>query len=116
VAKGVIWNPGGSIRIVERAATAGAVKVMQEVFAASQAQVPKRTLRLQRSGQLRVNSKSVSISYTAPYAGEQHENLHYRHRQGQKAKYLEDPFNQIARTKTGRVVSKMIDEALGGSR
>jgi hypothetical protein len=108
----VTWNPTGSIRIVERLSTEGAQQVMREVFQESQNQVPKDSGSLRDSGELRVHQSRVTIAYTAEYAGEQHENLYYRHNAGEKAKYLEDPFNDIARTKTGRIVAKLIDEGL----
>lgn len=41
--------------------------------------------------------KAVYISFNTPYARRQHEELGYEHPRGGKAKYLEDPFNQLKR-------------------
>ena len=38
--------------------------------------------------------KAVYISFNTPYARRQHEELGYNHPLGDKAKYLEDPFNR----------------------
>jgi len=65
----------------------------QDLKRLSQEEVPVDTHNLQRSAQAEfVEENVVEVSYNAPYALKQHENLFYRHAQG-KAKYLEDPLN-----------------------
>jgi len=100
------WNASGAIRIITRSAREGILDTMQEVFKASQEEVPRDTGYLASTGELRINPKSVSIRYTADYALEQHENLHYRHPHG-KAKYLEDPFNRIVPGARASVADKV---------
>jgi len=51
--------------------------------------------------------KAVFISYSAPYAIIQHEELGYSHSSGGKAKFLEDPFNR-----NKKKVVKMVEEAI----
>lgn len=52
----------------------------------------------------------VYVSMNTPYAIDQHENLHYRHKDGQ-AKYLETAYLQEA-GKVYEYAAKKIDEAL----
>ena len=56
------------------------------------------------------DNPEVYISMNTPYAIDQHENLHYRHKDGQ-AKYLETPYLQEA-GKVYEYAAKRIDEAL----
>jgi hypothetical protein len=112
VAKSIRWNASGAIRIVEQGATEGARIVMDGVLEESQKQVPKDTGELADSAEMNINKQSISLRYTANHALEQHENLHYRHKPGQKAKYLEDPFNEIARSIGGRRIAIELDKRL----
>lgn len=87
----------------------------QGIFSKSQAQVPFDEGILHSSGQIHPPSISgsdvvVEITYggnASEYAAVQHENMTYRHDEGRKAKYLEDPFNEslpsIERNVTDRV-------------
>lgn len=72
----------------------------QNIFRESQKQVPHDEGVLMASGQLHmpaVSGSSVLVEITyggsaATYAEIQHENEDYKHDEGRKAKYLEDPF------------------------
>lgn len=74
----------------------------QIVFRDSQRLVPVDTGTLRRSGQiLPAVEKGTSVEITMGYGGaassyalRQHENLQYRHKKGQQAKYLEQPVRQ----------------------
>jgi hypothetical protein len=91
----VKWNANGAIKIVSRSGQAGLLDIMSKVLDASQAQVPLDTGDLRESGHLRVTSAGVQIAYSDPKALDQHENLEYKHTDGRKAKYLEDPFHDF---------------------
>lgn len=73
----------------------------QAIFVRSQQQVPFDEGVLHGSGQIHPPSVSgsnvvVEITYggnAMDYAAEQHENRTYRHDEGRKSHYLEDPFN-----------------------
>jgi hypothetical protein len=51
---------------------------------------------LARSGDVSSDEATgtVAVSYDRPYAVRQHEDLTYRHDDGKKAKYLEDPLHE----------------------
>lgn len=62
-------------------------------FVRSQALVPLREGHLQRSGEMKVTSGGVEITYSLVYARIQHEELSYRHAPGRQAKYITDAAN-----------------------
>lgn len=66
--------------------------------------------QVQPNPDLRGSSQEVYVSFNTPYAIDQHENLHYRHKDGQ-AKYLETAYLQEA-GKVYEYAAKRIDEAL----
>ncbi|MDO6355115.1 HK97 gp10 family phage protein [Caloramator sp. CAR-1] len=53
----------------------------------------------------------VTVGYNLPYARRQHEELHFRHPKGGKAKFLEDPFNENL-DKYDAYIQKTIKDAL----
>lgn len=59
--------------------------------------VPHETGVLERSGRAGTenlrNTVRGAVSFDTPYAVKQHENTHYRHKKGRKAKYLESALN-----------------------
>ena len=58
---------------------------------------------------------SGTISYDTPYAVVQHENRHFRHQRGRKAKYLEDPINDKGVQREAlAVLADAMGEDLGG--
>ena len=84
----------------------GLMKAMLELGRVSKKQVPLDTGMLRDSSEASVGDASeigeASVSgdglvgcysYDTKYAVIQHENLHFRHQRGRKAKYLEDPIN-----------------------
>lgn len=57
------------------------------------AQIQAAATRIQRD-----NRVKLVVGYTAPYAIYQHENLEYRHKRGQIAKFLEKPLRRLSGT------------------
>lgn len=55
------------------------------------------------------NRHFILVGYSLIYARRQHEELGYRHPQGGKAKYLEDPFNANVERYKQNVAKKMGD-------
>lgn len=53
----------------------------------------------------------ASISFDQPYAVVQHENTHYRHKKGRKAKYLEGPLNSN-KSRVAEIVAAALRGAL----
>ena len=90
------------------------------IFEESQDEVPIDTNALRTSGQLgfpTIEGKNVvvEISYggaAVDYAMIVHEDLEARHREGKKAKYLEDPARRALVGMDGRILAK-IRKAMG---
>jgi hypothetical protein len=77
---------------LERAMTVCGHELMGE----AQRQAPVREGILRASAAVEVRRTgpyevTAAVSFNTVYAARQHENLHYRHPKGGKAKYLEDP-------------------------
>lgn len=87
----------------------------QIVFRDSQRLVPVDTGTLRRSGIIipvreRGNLIEVAMGYggaASSYALRQHENLQYRHKKGQQAKYLETPLFSRADKLLGNIKRRM---------
>tara|TARA_R110000803_G_scaffold141929_2_gene208316 strand:+ start:3044 stop:3436 length:393 start_codon:yes stop_codon:yes gene_type:complete len=87
----------------------------QIVFRDSQRLVPVDTGTLRRSGIIipvreRGNLIEVAMGYggaASSYALRQHENLQYRHKKGQQAKYLETPLFSRANKLLGNIKRRM---------
>jgi hypothetical protein len=87
----------------------------QIVFRNSQRLVPVDTGTLRRSGIIipvreRGNLIEVAMGYggaASSYALRQHENLQYRHKKGQQAKYLETPLFSRADKLLGNIKRRM---------
>lgn len=101
------WTGENAKRAVRRALAAGLNKHTERVFKQTRQEVPKDTLDLLNSGQMAEATASdliTSISYgdasvgdTEFYAERQHEDLTLKHPvAGTKAKFVEDPINQLA--------------------
>lgn len=87
------WD-GGRIKASERQAAArGLRKAAEHILQVSRSQVPHEEGTLENSGTASVDSNALrgAVSYDTPYAVRQHEELDWRHDNGRKAKYLEDP-------------------------
>lgn len=82
--------------------------IAQEILSRSMQEVPHETGDLQSSGRVRSDETRAVVSYDTPYAIRQHEDMTYHHDAGRKAKYLEDPFNEVFTDGTAEKIIKMI--------
>lgn len=89
-------------RDIPRAGIEGARATVTMAFAATQAQVPRRTERLALTGFLGPvvdeggDNYSISASYgPTRYAAIMHFGMRYHHRAGEKAYFLSDPFKEF---------------------
>jgi hypothetical protein len=89
----------------------------EAILTESQDEVPHDTGTLQRSGTVTyaLREDAVYISYNTPYARRQHEDLTFRHEEGRKAKYLEDPYNRNV-VKVKKLVDLRVKKALQDER
>ncbi|MGW6498549.1 hypothetical protein [Nonomuraea angiospora] len=89
---------------IDKAMEAGAVKglkvAMEHLLQKSREEVPHEEGTLERSGTPSIDEANLigAVSYDTPYAIIQHEDLTFRHDEGRKAKYLEDPFDAEQQT------------------
>ncbi|WP_009882727.1 hypothetical protein [Brevibacterium aurantiacum] len=98
MSKNVRWNPGKDpIPIINDAAQRGVGLAAEHVLGEARKQVPHEEGTLERSGraanELNGNVARAAVGFDTEYAIDQHESMHYRHKKGRKAKYLEDPLN-----------------------
>lgn len=87
------WD-GVAVTADMRAAAVDGLKLGAEhLLGESRKEVPLEEGVLERSGVATVDAASLTaaVSYDTPYAVPQHEELDWRHDEGRKAKYLEDP-------------------------
>lgn len=111
----VKWTPGQDVRAAFlNGSTRGVGIAAEYVLGESRKQVPHDTGVLERSGRASHEQKGTTargaVSYDTPYAVDQHEGTHYRHRKGRKAKYLEDPLNGSASKVAGIIAAELRGE------
>ena len=92
------WKPAGDAKKAFRAgADRGVALAAEHVLGESRKIVPHETGVLERSGRATTETRGAqvtgAVSFDTPYAVRQHENTHYRHKKGRRAKYLETPLN-----------------------
>lgn len=93
------WTPAGNPEhVISDAAQRGVGLASEHILGEARKIVPHETGVLERSGRAdtarnRGGLARGSVSFDTPYAAKQHENMHYRHKKGRKAKYLEGPLN-----------------------
>lgn len=88
-------------------AAKGLTAAAEHILQVSRTQVPLEEGTLERSGVASVDASSLtaSVSYDTVYAARQHEELTWRHDEGRKAKYLEDPMNDEVGTVRDLIVA-----------
>lgn len=111
----VKWTPGADVRAAfQRGSVRGVGIAAEYVLAESRKQVPHDTGVLERSGRASTEQSGDTargaVSYDTPYAVDQHEGTHYRHRKGRKAKYLEDPLNSSQGKVAGIIAAELRGE------
>lgn len=97
-------------RITQNGSRKGTHMALDHLASVSKDQVPLDQGPLKNSCYVDVNEDGSqgTVSYDTPYAVLQHENTHFSHQRGRKAKYLEDPVND------GGVQSEMASLAAQG--
>lgn len=90
--------------------------VMRFLFSKTQEVVPVRTGRLKASGRVTFTGShwktKAKITYNAPYAMIQHENLQFSHAPGKQAKYVEGPARKFRPQMRRRYERKMRENVL----
>lgn len=85
--------------------------IAQEILARAIQEVPLDTGDLMHSGKVRADDTRAVVSFDTPYAIRQHEEMSYRHPGGRSAKYLERPFNEVAKDGTAeRIIRRKAGE------
>ena len=88
------WNGDEILAELRDAQVRGLTLAGEHLLQVSRGEVPIEEATLERSGAVSVDAaeRAVAVAYDTPYAVRQHEDLTYRHDEGRKAKYLEDPY------------------------
>jgi len=91
----VEWNGLEIEALIEGAEPAGLLLAAEHLLQVSRTEVPLEEGTLERSGTATVDEgdRIAAVSYDTEYAVPQHEEMTWRHAEGRKAKYLEDPMN-----------------------
>ena len=111
----VEWNGPEIEALIEGASAAGLLLAAEHLLQVSRTEVPIEEATLERSGVASVDEGDLTaaVSYDTVYAVRQHEELTWRHDEGRKAKYLEDPMNNERDTLL-ELAAAPIQDALGG--
>jgi hypothetical protein len=96
-------------RRAREAAARGLGLAMEHLLTESRKQVPIEEGTLERSGVAVVDEQNLvgAVSYDTIYAVRQHEELGWRHDEGRKAKYLEDPHREEADTMLALIATQI---------
>ncbi|MGH3862509.1 hypothetical protein [Actinokineospora sp.] len=107
------WDGIAVTADMREAAVQGLQLGAEHLLGESRKEVPLEEATLERSGAASVDASTLTaaVSYDTPYAVRQHEELGYRHDEGRKAKYLEDPAAREAGT-IGEIVAATIRRKL----
>lgn len=81
------------VKNLERVTPKSAQDVGNDLLNRSARRAPKDTGDLRGSGKTELEGNNVTVSYGTEYALRQHEELDYRHTDGE-AKYLENPYKE----------------------
>lgn len=106
----VSWNGVHAKAVARSASREGLRKAGEHLLAESAKQTPVREGILIGTGQVSVlDDHTTAVHYNTDYAIRQHEELTWRHPQGGKAKYLEDPLNSERETLKALIASTVKD-------
>ena len=91
----ITWNGDEILAELRDAQVRGLTLAAEHLLQVSRGEVPIEEGTLERSGTATVDAeaRSAAVAYDTPYAARQHEDLTFRHDDGRKAKFLEDPLN-----------------------
>jgi len=109
------WNGRFVSQRVRAAAVEGLRDAAEHLLEYANRTVPIEEGTLMRSGQADVNPETLeaSVSYGTVYAVPQHENLHYKHDPGRRAKWLELSLNEREEP-IKQYIARKIQESLRG--
>jgi hypothetical protein len=109
------WNGNEVLALMEGVTPAGLLLAAEHLLQVSRTQVPIEETILELSGAADVDPGTLTavVLYDTPYAVRQHEEMTWRHDEGRKAKYLEDPMNSERDTML-ELIAAPIQKALGG--
>ncbi|NUT31530.1 MAG: hypothetical protein HOV79_00495 [Hamadaea sp.] len=90
------WNGDEISELLHGTSAEGLGLAVEFLLHEARVEVPIEEGTLERSGAASVDEDSLTgaVSFDTVYAVPQHERLDYRHAEGRKAKYLEDPMNR----------------------
>ena len=98
---------------VKRAAISALKDAAEHILNESNKEVPIDEGTLKNSGNTRIDTSSLeaSINYDTPYAVRQHEDLTLKHKNGKKAKFLENAIKDNM-SDIERYLAEALDKAL----
>lgn len=116
MSKNISWKPGKDpVPIINNAAQRGVGLAAEHVLGEARKVVPHDEGTLERSGraanELKGNVARASVGFDTEYSIDQHENMHYRHKKGRTAKYLERPLNS-SKNKVRGIIAAAIRKEL----
>lgn len=109
ISRGMRWY-GREVSAKLRAAAAdGLLEAAEELRKDSQAEAPVQEGTMILSAEASVDRRALkaAVSYDTPYAPKQHEDRSLQHRNGRKAKFLEDPAERNAGRYLGHVSDRI---------
>jgi hypothetical protein len=95
-----------AVRVFTHGGQLGLKAAAEYLLAASQREVPHDSGALEKSGDYVVGDGEAVVGYRDPKAVAAHENLHVRHANDRKSKYLERPF----RAEKAKLLQLIADE------
>ncbi|GAA1395152.1 hypothetical protein ACFQZ4_24170 [Catellatospora coxensis] len=106
------WNGDEVEALLTGAGGDGLLLGAEHLLQVSRTEVPIDEATLERSGVASVDRDDLvaAVSYDTKYAVRQHEELDYRHAEGRKAKYLEDPMHNERETILALIAAPMREE------
>ena len=112
LSRGFRWHGKEVREKIRKAAAEGLLEAAEALRQDSQQEAPVQegTMILSADTDIDQRALKASVFYDTPYATKQHEDRTISHRNGRKAKYLEDPANANRDRYMGRV-AKRIREA-----
>lgn len=111
----VEWNGPEIEALLDGASAEGLTLAAEHLLQVSRTEVPIDEATLERSGVASVDENDLiaAVSYDTPYAVRQHEEMTWRHAEGRKAKYLEDPMHAERETMLALIAAPLREE-IGG--
>jgi hypothetical protein len=91
----ISWNSVGVISVVANASQEAVRDIIGQIETLAKEQVPVESGDLKASGRSYMEGDTGVVIFDAKHALVQHEDIEFRHKEGQNAKYLENPFNQL---------------------